>query len=240
MPNYPQHYVPVPIQLLQRSVYTQQPQAALIIVKAFPVYLTPSQAANLQSQSRPIHQDVSPRVHNVQMVHYNAAQNVPVYSTAQTGSVYTTAQPTAVYSTAQPPVERPVVVPANNYGSASNSGLFFAPPSNVQGDNYLNQLAQVVAQQYSKAPSNFKAPAIIAGLENFSPEQQKLIKNHLNNYVTSHADGEKQEKDAFEHREISRSSDESQGKYSSKISSSLYQQQSDWRPAHQPSSNKKN
>ncbi|XP_045480652.1 uncharacterized protein LOC123685111 isoform X2 [Harmonia axyridis] len=254
--QYPQHYVPVPIQLLQRSVYTQQPQAALIIVKAFPVYLTPDQAANIQRQAPSVHQDGS-GISNVQMIHYNVAASPTVYPIHQSYQSHSAEQSVPVYSTAQPAAEKPSSVSthyqvnnkhlvaterpaslashyqANNQLVASNSGLFYAPPSSVQGDSYLNQLAQVVAQQYSKSPTNFKAPAIIAGLENFSAEQQNQIKNHLKNYISQHGEDGKQDKDSFEHREIS-ATNESHQKYSSKIPTTQYSQQSDWRPAHQP------
>lgn len=64
------------------------------------------------------------------------------------------------------------------------------PQNNLlsQNSNFLNYIAQAVAQQYvrpTSIPNQYQAPAIVTGLENFSAEQQAQIKNVLPTWIKS-------------------------------------------------------
>ncbi|KAK9872096.1 hypothetical protein WA026_016141 [Henosepilachna vigintioctopunctata] len=211
-----QPYVPVPIHLIQRSVFSQQPQAALIVIKAYPIQLTPAQSANLhQGNIQSIIQNMLP---------YNSAPRIPIYATAQ---------PTQARSVLLPVQQKTNSVNYATTPSPPSSNIYYAPSAtNKQGDNYLNQLAQMVALQYSKTPS-YKAPAIITGLENFSTDQQDQIKNYLKNYISSRSQDSGEQKNVPEHREGVNAGVAADGKYSSKIPADSYTQQTEWVPTIQ-------
>ncbi|KAL3265693.1 hypothetical protein HHI36_009896 [Cryptolaemus montrouzieri] len=197
--------------LLQRSIYSQQPQAALIIVKAYPVYLSPVQNNNMNRLG-------VPNLQNAQLVQYNPTPKIPLYTSTES-----------------------IVPPRQhiyNHASGSNSNLYYA--NSIAGNPNLNQLAQLVAQQYSSSPSTSKTPAIITGLENFSAEQQSQIKTYLKNYIDTHSEETPQPTEVAEHREIMTTGDATQRKYSDKLSQQQFIEQTDWRPSHQVDTSVKN